>query len=295
MTQKPLQQFGGDWSADKLERVRKYLGAYTTILSKYPYRIAYIDAFAGTGYQILKSDERADQLLFPELAEQEPQTFLDGSARMALQVRPRFTKYIFIEQDQNRFAELEKLKTDFPSMSEDIILKQDDCNAYLQRICRNHTFWVKRRAVLFLDPFGMQVQWKTIEAIASTEAIDLWVLFPLGVAVNRVLRRDAHIGDKWRQRLDDLFGTPDWYDQFYQPRTRQTLFGEETTTEKVGNFDAIGHFFINRLKTVVAGGVEKPLFLRNTRNNPLYMLCFAAGHTRGARTAIKIASDILGK
>lgn len=294
MTQKPLQQFGGDWSADKLERVRKYLGAYTTILSKYPYRIAYIDAFAGTGYQILKSDERADQLLFPELAEQEPQTFLDGSARMALQVRPRFTKYIFIEQDQNRFAELEKLKTDFPDMAQDIIMVQADCNAYLQDVCSNYN-WKKNRAVLFLDPFGMQVQWKTIEAIASTEAIDLWVLFPLGVAVNRLLRRDAHIGDKWRQRLDDLFGTPDWYDQFYQPRTRQTLFGEETTTEKVSNFDAIGHFFINRLKTVFAGVVEKPLFLRNSRNNPLYMLCFAAGNTRGASTAIKIASDILGK
>lgn len=294
MTQKPLQQFGGNWSVDKLERVRKYLGAYTTILSKYPYRIAYIDAFAGTGYQILKSDERADQLLFPELAEQEPQTFLDGSARMALQVRPRFTKYIFIEQDQNRFAELEKLKTDFPDMAQDIIMVQADCNAYLQDICSNYK-WKKNRAVLFLDPFGMQVQWKTIEAIASTEAIDLWVLFPLGVAVNRLLRRDAHIGDKWRQRLDDLFGTPDWYDQFYQPKTRQTLFGEETTTEKVGNFDAIGHFFINRLKTIFAGVVEKPLFLRNSRNNPLYMLCFAAGNPKGANTAIRIASDILEK
>jgi len=294
MTKKPLQQFGGDWSADKLERVRKYLGAYTTILSKYPYRIAYIDAFAGTGYQILKSDERADQLLFPELAEQEPQTFLVGSARMALQVRPRFTKYIFVEQDHNRFAELEKLKTDFPDMAQDIIMVQADCNAYLQDVCLNYN-WKKNRAVLFLDPFGMQVQWETIKAIASTEAIDLWVLFPLGVAVNRLLRRDAHIGDKWRQRLDDLFGTPDWYDQFYQRRTRQTLFGEETTTEKVGNFDAIGHFFINRLKTVFAGVVEKPLFLRNSRNNPLYMLCFAAGNNRGASTAIKIASDILGK
>lgn len=294
MTQKPLQQFGGNWSADKLERVRKYLGAYTTILNKYPYRIAYIDAFAGTGYQILKSDERADQLLFPELAEQEPQTFLDGSARMALQVRPRFTKYIFIEQDQNRFAELEKLKTDFPDMAQDIIMVQADCNAYLQDICSNYK-WKKNRAVLFLDPFGMQVQWKTIEAIASTEAIDLWVLFPLGVAVNRLLRRDAHIGDKWRQRLDDLFGTPDWYEQFYQPKTRQTLFGEETTIEKVGNFDAIGHFFISRLKEIFAGVVEKPLFLRNSRNNPLYMLCFAAGNPKGAKTAIKIASDILGK
>ena len=46
------QLFGGNWSVDKLERVRKYLSAYTTILSNHKdkYKFAYIDAFAGTGY-----------------------------------------------------------------------------------------------------------------------------------------------------------------------------------------------------------------------------------------------------
>ncbi|WP_375494674.1 hypothetical protein [uncultured Nostoc sp.] len=43
--------------------------------------------------------------------------------------------------------------------------------------------WRSNRAVLFLDPFGMQIPWSTIEAIAHTEAIDLWYLFPLGVAM----------------------------------------------------------------------------------------------------------------
>jgi hypothetical protein len=28
------QQFGGDWTAEKLERVRKYLAAYATIMRK---------------------------------------------------------------------------------------------------------------------------------------------------------------------------------------------------------------------------------------------------------------------
>ena len=30
----PRHVFGGDWTSDKLERVRKYLGAYTTIFKK---------------------------------------------------------------------------------------------------------------------------------------------------------------------------------------------------------------------------------------------------------------------
>jgi len=31
----------------------------------------------------------------------------------------------------------------------------------------------------------MQVDWTTLEAVASTQAIDIWILFPLGIGVNR--------------------------------------------------------------------------------------------------------------
>ncbi len=41
--------------------------------------------------------------------------------------------------------------------------------------------------MVFLDPYGMQVEWSTIEALAATKAIDLWYLFPLGVGVARLL------------------------------------------------------------------------------------------------------------
>ncbi|MEW6074198.1 MAG: hypothetical protein AB1726_16580 [Planctomycetota bacterium] len=55
-----------------------------------------------------------------------------------------------------------------------------------------------RRKVLFLDPYGMQVEWVTIEAVAQTKAIDLWVLFPLGVGVNRLLTKSGEIPESWR-------------------------------------------------------------------------------------------------
>jgi three-Cys-motif partner protein len=66
------QTFGGDWTEEKLTRVRKYLVAYSTILSKQPYfKYAYIDAFAGTGYRTLKNEDEQDTLLLPELVDQE--------------------------------------------------------------------------------------------------------------------------------------------------------------------------------------------------------------------------------
>jgi three-Cys-motif partner protein len=286
------QPFGGDWTEDKLERVRKYLQAYVHVLKDKRFRFAYIDAFAGTGYRAESQPGRAPSLLLPELAEDESQQFLDGSARIALQIEPRFHKYIFIEKDAKRYAELEQLKVEFPALKDDIVLENKEANGYLQNLC-SKPIWNTRRAVLFLDPFGMQVTWATIEAIAKTQAIDLWILFPLGIGVNRMLTTSGKINDAWRRKLDMMFGATDWYDAFYQQRVTNGLFGQSTSMEKIGDFDSISQYFVRRLKTVFAGVADNPLPLFNSRNVPLFLLCFASGNLRGSRTAIKIAQNIL--
>jgi three-Cys-motif partner protein len=285
--------FGGNWTQEKLSRVGKYLSAYTKILSKTAFNYAYIDAFAGTGYQTIRMEENPNQPLFQELVEDEPKQFLDGSARIALQVQPRFKRYIFVERDPKRFAALRKLIDDFPDKADTITLVNEDANAYLQKLCR--TNWVKHRAVLFLDPFGMQVTWDTITAIAKTQAIDLWYLFPMGIGVNRLMVRDGNIATHWRQRLDATFGESGWYDVFYKTYIEQNLFGEsQQKVVKVGGFDDLGRYVVNRLRSVFAEAADNPLFLYNSRNNPLFLLCFAAGNPKGAPTAVKIAQDILG-
>ena len=288
------QLFGGDWTEDKLERVRKYLAAYVRVLKDKRFRFAYIDAFAGTGYRTETKSKNDRALLFPELADEEPQGFLEGSTRIALQVKPRFHKYIFIEQDPKRYAALEQLKAEFPALKDDIILENREANDYLQDLCLNRN-WAPRRAVMFLDPFGMQVRWATIEAIAKTQAIDLWILFPLGIAVNRMIPKSGKMSAAWRQKLDIMFGATDWYEAFYQPVSRKGLFDEETSVVKVSDFDAISQYFIKRLKTVFAEVAENLLPLYNSRNVPLFLLCFASGNPRGSKTAIKIAQNILGK
>lgn len=288
------QTFGGNWTDEKLQHILKYLKAYTKIMSKGNYRFAYIDAFAGTGYRTLKQDDSSQELLLPEFAEPDSLRFLAGSARIALQVTPRFTKYIFIERDQQKAMELAQLRSEFPEAAQDIVLVNADCNAYLQDLCLRYQ-WKKNRAVLFLDPFGMQVKWSTIEAIAQTKAIDLWLLFPLGVAVNRVLRKDGQINQLWRQSLDELFGASDWFEKFYRFDTVQTLFGASSSFRKVANFDAIEEYFMQRLRSIFAGVAKNPLRLYNSKRNPLYLLCFAVGNPKGAPTALRIAEHILGR
>ena len=287
-------RFGGDWTEQKLECVSKYLHAYTTIMNKQQFHYAYIDAFAGTGYREMENDEDADELMFPDLVSSEVVGFHDGSARNALEVEPPFMKYIFIEKDATRYAELEELRKEFllkDRFSEDMIeCLREDANNYLKDLCRKS--WKSHRALVFLDPYGMQVDWKTIESIAQTQAIDLWILFPLGT-VNRLLKRNGEIRPSLRERLDLFFGEPDWYDVFYQIAEQISFFDEEQW-QKTGNiFTTIEQYFIERLQGIFKDVATNPLPLRNSKNVPLYLLCFAAGNPRGGPIAVKIAQDIL--
>lgn len=261
-------------------------------MNKQKFKFAYIDAFAGTGYRSTNRTSEGEDFLFPELYESDVQTFVEGSAKVALQVQPPFHKYIFIEKDPKKVSSLAALRTEFPELANNIAIINEEANEYLQDLCLNKN-WDKNRAVLFLDPYGMQVIWDTIQAIAKTKAIDLWLLFPLGVAINRLLKRDGKINESVIKRLTDLFGTDDWYSVFYQTHESHTLFGDESRIRKVTNFDSIGNYFVKRLKEIFPGVAETPLSLMNSKNNPLYLLCFASANPRGSKTAIKIADYIL--
>ena len=287
-------QFGGEWTTLKLKVLAKYLQAYTTALKNTPFQKLYIDAFAGTGYRDVRregEDDSPQNTLFPDMAEPEPQSFLDGSARLALQVNPQFDQYIFIERSPERCAQLEILKSDFPGLAKRVDIRQGDANAKIQDLCA--TDWRSNRAVLFLDPYGMQVEWTTIEAIAKTKAIDLWLLFPLGIGVNRLLTKSGEIPKSWRRRLDLLLGTTDWYDDFYKVETMPTLFGDDNERIVKATMETMGRYFTNRLKGIFPGVAEEPGVLRNSANNPLYLLCFAVGNEPGKKIALKIAQHLL--
>ena len=288
--------FGGDWTREKLERVRKYLAAYVQILKNRPYSYAYIDAFAGTGYINSKNGENLTdeefQIALPELLESEVKEFVDGSARVALQIEPRFKKYIFIEKSKAKVTQLEAIKHDFPEQSKDIEVIHADANQTLLEICGRS--WAKSRAVLFLDPYGMQIPWRTIEKIASTEAIDLWYLFPIGVAINRLLKRDGNISNSVRNRLAQAFGETTWFETFYRISQTSDIFGKNNILlEKTADFETIKEYFITRLESIFPGVAKNPLWLTNSKNTPLYLLCFACGNRHAAKVATKIAQEIL--
>ena len=292
------QSFGGDWTEDKLRRVGEYFKQYNKALKNQSFSREYIDAFAGTGYREVKDVGPGDRLMFPALADPEVQGFLDGSARKALKVEPGFDRFTFIEKDPSKVRELEKLRDEFHP--KDIRIECGDAKERVQAICRES--WSRRRAVLFLDPFGMQVSWKTLEAVARTKSIDVWLLFPLGVAISRLLRRDGEIEEPLRQRLDFIFGDDSWFDAFYKEpvpdKSGQRRLFEDTPEPDYpwkADFSVIEDYFRMRLRSIFAGVAENSVRLKNSKNIPLYLLFFMAGNKNGARIAVRIAESIMSK
>jgi len=289
-------EFGGDWTTDKLERLRKYLCAYMTIFTRNPkaqyFTTNYVDAFAGTGYRVVSAKRGGKAPASSEAADPDAESFKKGSACIALEVEPSFDRFIFIERDVDRVKELEALRDRFPDKAKGVQVEQGEANAFLKRWCKE-TDWKKHRAVVFLDPYGMQVDWQTLEALARTQAIDLWLLFPLGVAVNRLLTKAGPPPKEWASALTRIFGTEDWEKVFYPKKQEQTLWGPEETQRKEATLEAVGRFMLDRLKTIFEAVAPNPLPLRNSTNTPIYLLCFAASNPRGAKTAVKIARHIL--
>jgi three-Cys-motif partner protein len=123
----------------------------------------------------------------------------------------------------------------------------------------------------------------------------MWLLFPLGIGVNRLLTRSGDIPDSWRHRLDLLLGTESWCDDFYRVETTTNLFGDDVNHVVKASIESIGRYFNDRLRSVFAAVADEPLVLRNSRGSPLYLLCFAAGNPNGAEIAVRIAQSQLSK
>ena len=291
MTSDELQLFGGTWTDQKLAILAEYLKKYNTALKNQPFIRVYIDAFAGAGYRRRARLKMGGFDIFRDVEEAEAQEFLKGSARIALEVDPPFDKYVFVESDEGKVAELELLKEAHPDRAGAVEIVQGDANAYVQRFCQ--TMPSNMRAVVFLDPFATQVEWATIEAIAASKAVDVWILFPL-MAVNRSLANDSE--KVCRGALNRIFGTSDWFGEFYRTHTETDFFRPSfEAIRKECDFDSIGRFYVKRLKHVFAGVAPQPRVFRNSKNSPLFQLFFAAGNKAGAPIAVRIAEYLLEK
>lgn len=288
----------GPWAHEKLECLGKYLSAYTTILRKQPWcdGYFYVDAFAGAGTAPLRESRGAEdpvhQQIFEDLSQSTGDegraTYVEGSPHVALEIEHPFSRYYFIDLNSNHIARLESVKNSYEHARDVRILSEDANDAIVKTILADQTInWRKSRAVIFLDPFGMQVKWKTIAAIAKTGSIEIIVNFPVGMAIQRLLARSGDISERRQSTLDEYFGTSEWREVVYEESS--DLFGPRI--DKVTDSGhKLARWYQGRLSD--AFGYASPArLIRNSSGGHLYYLLWAGKN----QTAARIAKDVLNQ
>ena len=300
MTSTATNRFGGSWTQEKLQILRAYLERYTTVLKRQPFNLTYVDAFAGTGYINLNASSDAHQgapLLADAVDDDNDMAgVLKGSARLALEVTDRaFDQFVFVEQNPAYARELHRLKAEFANRA--IRIEQADANAFLPEWCENRNRslgvpWGYHRAVIFLDPFATEVNWQTVQRIADTKSVDLWILFPLS-ALTRILPIESEPNEAYAYTLDRVYGGPEWRNELYHTRTQTTLFGDELVTSVRSAQRAIVDAYLRKLESTFAKIAPSPKWFHNSRNSPQFAFMFAASNPSGAPIAVQIANHLL--
>jgi three-Cys-motif partner protein len=271
--------FGGPWTEIKLDAVEYYLKCYTGALKRVPFDLWYIDAFAGSGD---RESERQVGGIFEGVPIEIVRETLAGSARRALQVSPPFDHFVFIENDEGRYAALQEIEAERPSVNMRII--KGEANEELRGLVASPPWRgrdeSKSRGVVFLDPYALHVDWSTLHALASTEILDVWYLFPIRDTIRQLARNFKGIGPK-EASLDRVLG-PEWR-ELYSIKPEKDIpadmFGwiaahdepEEPELQRVVSQGQFEQWLKKRLETEFAF-VSEPLPLLASPNRQLFSL-----------------------
>lgn len=263
-------RFGGLWTREKLAILEKYLVFYTTAMKNQPFTLHYVDAFAGTGKQDLKLEDMQDDFL--------PEEDFDGSVRIALDAEPGFHVYHFNDLNSDHVAQIRRIAIqDYPSKV--VRVSKMDANQFVPKFCASLNS--NDRAVLLLDPFSTQLDWTTLNHVAKSQKIDLWLLFPISVILRMTPREGVKIKPEWRDTLNRLLGTTEWEEALYRAKQQppiEDLFGadvEDELTERI-NVNELERWVTKRLKSIFEY-VAQPKLLTN-KGRPLFLFYFAVSN-----------------
>jgi len=260
----------GPWSEIKLEIIKKYAKAYTTILSRKKLRFNYIDAFAGAGlHKLKKTDE-----------------FIPGSPLNALFVKPPFNHYYFIDLDEKKTESLKKIVGN----NKNVTISSGDCNVVLlEEIFPTIKYEDYKRALCLLDPYGLHLNWEVLQTAGQMKSIEIFLNFPINdMQRNVFLSNPEKITPAQKERMNKFWGNEYWYKIIYHTDGNLFEFKEKFKETEM----LIVNAFKKRLKEVAGFlNVPDPIPMRNTMNATVYYLFFASQKP----VAMKIVRDIFNK
>lgn len=258
----------GYWSEVKLDIIKKYAKAYSTIINAQPNikRHLYIDGFAGPGVHISKQTKG----------------YVPGSPLNALNVKPPFKEFHFIDIDGNRADTLRERCEDYSNV---YVYKGDCNNLLLEKIFPLAKYSDYRRGLCLLDPYGLHLNWEVVQMAGKMKSIEIFLNFQvMDMNMNVLWRNPDKVSKSQIARMNAFWGDDSWRNAAYTKT--KGLFGD--IEEKAG-IELIVEAYQDRLKKVAGFAfVPDPIPMRNTSGAILYYLFFASPNPTGAKIVKQI-------
>jgi len=270
--------FGGDWTEVKLAAISAYSQFFTRAIQN-QFDLWYVDPFAGTGERTAVENSGG-------LFEAEPISQIEkqypGSAARALSIEPPFAHLRFGDALQRHARALERLVGLFPNRDAKVV--HDNANDFIQRMFSTGA-WASSasgrgtpRALVFVDAYGMEVKWRTVEVLAACEKADVWFLANMKAATQQLARDGRKLNADKRRSLREYFGCDDWEERFYSKTESPDLLGLMEQSKRSASRSEIADFHRERLGSLfryvstplslAVGGLDDYFLLYCMSNNP---------------------------
>jgi three-Cys-motif partner protein len=276
MTEYPMASDGliarraGEWAREKLAFLEAFSAPALSIAGSMPDR-TYLDLFAGPGRN--RTDDGFE---------------FDGSPLMALAAtatakhKRGFTAAHFVNFHGRSFEAL-RARVDRCVAAGGSRLAAGDINQYrgdANLLLPTLMAGIPKRsyALVFADITGLvHWPWSSVEQLKAQEhsAVDLYVLFPLEMAINRFLAFERDRAEVYFPHLDSFFGCDDW----------RPIYDRRKTSGLGATFRAeLVELYLTRLRTLWTHAIVAcaPGF---TADRALYRMFFATNNEPALRAA----------